>query len=670
MSVIGNQQEELILKNKEQIIARLAQTKVPDSISNLVQNNCTLTIFKQTPKISSFMYSLVAGAFQTINPKEDFGSKPSTIIIREAMKPYLNAFQDQIFQTLINGIKYFQQFFKAKIPLDKIDFVFLPNLGFKKMSFPGTIFLDESLLRLENPTKFDKLTLTTLILQDICKMWISSQTAIKWWNSLWMIEGLSIFLATLALFQSPDFEAFKSKAWELFNLNVSSSYLEDSVQALGFTVSSSEEAEILYDEITKYKGACIIKQLYNLVGEAIFKAGLQEFLLRLKGKSFEINDLIVYMKKAAEKQKVQIQFDPWLKDWVASKGANTLTIDYQCLNDKITSASIRQISQDGNLKRYDIYLASFDEKWNETKFGPFEVLPQEISKLDILLGIPKPMALIINTNYDSYVKTYIDKASIEALKIQLPKIKNDLLKILIWQSLWGMVVDGVITSNEYLSFVLTAIPAEDNHEILSSVLQHTFETIKHYIPKKYQEQESTKILEMLKEKESVEEFPENKRDLLLYIVKLTANSKQLESLLSSPDLRIPQEIRYEILKSIFGDKSKTLECKKNLLEVEHLKDKSEKYYFAKLTCEANLPDLESKKRLWDSFTSYRNNLEESVLIASMIGFWNEEQLDILEPFIPSFFQQVIYIYFQVNVYRYQLYLAKLQSDMPKLSFIY
>lgn len=112
-------------------------------------------------------------------------------------------------------------------------------------------------------------------------MWLSNSITIKWWEDSFFFSSLNLFLTHLFFIHNKKkldedlqnthllFDFFKSKAILADKSNDTHPVLMD--------VENTEEAEIFFDEISCFKGACLIKYFYN-INQDTFDHVLKSFI--------------------------------------------------------------------------------------------------------------------------------------------------------------------------------------------------------------------------------------------------------------------------------------------------------------------------------------------------------------------------------------------------------
>ena len=78
-------------------------------------------------------------------------------------------------------------------------------------------------------------------------------------------------------------------------------------------------AENIFDGISYSKGAAVIRQLFNYVGESTFSLIMMRYFTRLYNSNATLDDLIWYFEDLLDED-----FQPFVKDWIKTAGKNTV----------------------------------------------------------------------------------------------------------------------------------------------------------------------------------------------------------------------------------------------------------------------------------------------------------------------------------------------------------
>lgn len=88
---------------------------------------------------------------------------------------------------------YYSQYFGLDYPFSKLDFIFVPDISYEALSTQGCMSFKEKFL---NPiTLTDRILQQCTILHEIVHQWFGNLTTMKWWDDLWIIESMAVYMA-------------------------------------------------------------------------------------------------------------------------------------------------------------------------------------------------------------------------------------------------------------------------------------------------------------------------------------------------------------------------------------------------------------------------------------------------------------------------------------------
>ena len=101
-------------------------------------------------------------------------------------------------------------------------------------------------------------------------MWIAHYFSIKWWEDSFLLESLNIFTTHL-FFKETNSNQTSSQITELIFDNFKTKAIvadkSSDHHPVWMQINDSNDARILFDEITCFKGASLFNYFYSLIGE-------------------------------------------------------------------------------------------------------------------------------------------------------------------------------------------------------------------------------------------------------------------------------------------------------------------------------------------------------------------------------------------------------------------
>ena len=152
----------------------------------------SLTTFKNL-KISPFQITIIGSEFHEI-PDYHKQTARHHIYIRKNINHKINPLE--LSSIVNNSIEWFESKFKTIFPFEKIDLIFIPNYCNVTGSSPGLIIIDENFINLSTDI-IDTNYLHFLLVYQIFNQWLLGFLTPKWWDDLFILEGISIYLTNI-----------------------------------------------------------------------------------------------------------------------------------------------------------------------------------------------------------------------------------------------------------------------------------------------------------------------------------------------------------------------------------------------------------------------------------------------------------------------------------------
>ena len=233
--------------------------------------------FARSDLISSYLFSFVAGEFETVSRNID--GRRMTMLHRETDAEKLTRNVDEIFGLHATALDWLEGYAGIDYPYSKFSFVLIPDFQYGGMEHVGAIQYRASRLLLdEAPSDTRLLGRASLIAHETAHMWFGDLVTMEWFNDVWTKEVFANFMA--AKIVNPQFPDTNHDLNFLVR-HYPSAYSVDrtaGANAIRQALPNLNEAGQMYGAIIYNKAPIMMRKLEKLVGEDRFREGVREYL--------------------------------------------------------------------------------------------------------------------------------------------------------------------------------------------------------------------------------------------------------------------------------------------------------------------------------------------------------------------------------------------------------
>lgn len=276
--------------------------------------------FASTPRMSTYLLAWVAGPLQGVSTVNRNGVKVSSYCALNQPVESLLFAND----TAAKALEYYDEKFRERYPLPKLDQVALPDFEAGAMENWGLVTYRESMMLADRTATIDtKRSVATTVTHELSHQWFGDLVTMEWWDDLWLNESFATvieYFATDALY--PDFNI-----WEDFFTGECLAALKrdclPGVQAIKQEVHHPAEIATLFDGAIVYaKGARLILMLIRMLGEEKFDAGIRDYFDKYKYQNTVGDNLWSSLQPYAD-------FDvaKFMHAWISQPGYPLVTFD-------------------------------------------------------------------------------------------------------------------------------------------------------------------------------------------------------------------------------------------------------------------------------------------------------------------------------------------------------
>jgi aminopeptidase N len=270
--------------------------------------------FATTGPISAYLFSFVAGRFQSVTRERD--GRSMTLLHRETDALKVAGNIEEIFDLHAAALKWLEAYTGIDYPFKKLDFALIPTLQYAGMEHAGAIAYRASQLLLEeSPTTADQLRRAGLIAHETAHMWFGNLVTMKWFDDVWMKEVFANLMADRIV--EPRFPDIDHQLNFLVRHYPAAYAVDRSAGAnpIRQPLPNLALAGELYGAVIYDKAPIMLRQLEALVGAEPFREGVREYLHQYAYDNAGWRDLIRILDSRSK-----ADLSAWSRVWVNSPG--------------------------------------------------------------------------------------------------------------------------------------------------------------------------------------------------------------------------------------------------------------------------------------------------------------------------------------------------------------
>ncbi|PFH48473.1 hypothetical protein AMATHDRAFT_65385 [Amanita thiersii Skay4041] len=282
-----------------------------------------VTSFQTTPPMSSYLVAFANGPFEFIERVVELPISKKSIPLRAYTTPKLAHQTQFVLDVKYKVLPLYEKIFDIEYPLPKLDTLVATDfLG--AMENWGLI-IGEARSMLLDAKKVDlKSQKQAMKLQshEVAHMWFGNITTMEWWNNLYLKEGFATLMGGVIIPDrvfpewKPDSSFVTEELYAALNLDAK---LSSHPIEVDFT--DANRIIQLFDSLSYFKAASVLRMLASYVGEAKFLKGVSIYLKkRLFGNSVT-KDLWEGISEVTGLDIVHL-----MENWITKTGFPVLTV--------------------------------------------------------------------------------------------------------------------------------------------------------------------------------------------------------------------------------------------------------------------------------------------------------------------------------------------------------
>ena len=312
-------------------------------VSESTEGDTKTTVFEQTPIMSTYLLAFVVG---------ELGYKEA--ISKNGIKIRTYATNNQVKHTgfaldvAVKCMDFYEDYYDIPFPLEKCDFVALPDFASGAMENWGLItFREQTLLNDEENTSLGmKQYVAIVVAHELTHQWFGNLVTMQWWTDLWLNEGFASWMEYLAIDELfPEWKVWTQFAVDDQQLALKIDSLEHT-HPVEVEVKHPDEIRTIFDAISYQKGASVIHMLQHYLGADGFRDGLRHYLKKHSYKNTVTMDLWQALEDITKKP-----VKDFMHSWTSKSGFPIIEVEKK--NDHLKIIQSRFVTNPESKSRND-----------------------------------------------------------------------------------------------------------------------------------------------------------------------------------------------------------------------------------------------------------------------------------------------------------------------------
>ena len=590
-----------------------------------------------TPPISTYLCTLVAGPYCSISTEHR--GVPFGLHARQSLAGHLRRDAAEILAVTRACFDRYREIFAEPYPYDSYDQAFVPELESGAVENPGCVTFQDDFLFPSAVTRAERQIRSVVIAHEMAHMWFGDLVTMRWWNDVWLSESFAEYMGFQVLAEATGVTG----TWTGFALARKTRGYDADQRSSAHPVApeprevpDTDTALAAYDDISYAKGASALRQLVAWLGWPAFLAGINDYFARYRFGCATLADLLDCLSRASG-----ADVGEWAAPWLRSAGVDTLTV-----SRPEPPGLVGCLGHAGG-RPHRVWVGVYDDDGTGelTLRTRVPVLVPADAGAVVLPAVavrPAPALLLPNDGDFSYCKIRLDPASRDVLAASLGRLPDPLSRAVAWNGVRDLVRDGELAPREYLALAGRHLAAETDGLIAGHVIGYARWTVADcYLPPGLRAAALADITSLCRD--LLGRHPAGADDEM----RLVAVRGLIDSASGADDVsalwswlaadRVPggpdldSRLRWQILLrlSVLGAASRA--------EIEHDagRDNTAAGQLSAARCRAALPGEDAKQAAWAAMLS--GTLSGYELTATVQGFWQAGQADLLAGYVPRYF---------------------------------
>ncbi|WP_109505707.1 aminopeptidase N [Nocardioides speluncae] len=410
--------------------------------------------FEQTPPLSTYFVTLVAGPWHVVSDKHD--GIPLGLSARRSLAAQLDDQAGELLTVTRQCFDEFHRLFGIRYPFGNYHQAFVPEFNAGAMENPGCVTFRDPLIFTSRVPRGAHIYRAVVVAHEMAHQWFGNITTPKWWDDLWLNESFAEYMGFRVTADVTEFseawthQAFVRRQWGLIADQRPTTHPIAGNGALDASAALQD-----FDGISYAKGSSVLKQLNATIGDDVFMAGVVDHLTRHRFGNATMHDLLASWEQAGAGD-----LGGFTDSWLRTAGVDAISWDRD-------AGVLRRTQPDGAAanRTHTVRVASAPRgaaSWTV-----------EAVTLDGEATPWRPQgdaAVVLDPYEDSWALTGPDQPTLDALVDLLPETNDSRLRAGIWNGVRTAFHNAAADPDDVIRLIEAGIPHETDDDGIETVL--------------------------------------------------------------------------------------------------------------------------------------------------------------------------------------------------------
>ena len=580
----------------------------------------------ETRPLSTYFVALCAGPYVSVTGEHD-GIRLG-LWARRSLEEQLREHAPEMLDVTRRSFDYFHSIFGIRYPFDDYDQVFVPEFNAGAMENPGCVVVRDAYLFRGAVGRDELLTRANTISHEMAHMWFGDLVSPKWWDDLWLNESFAEYMAHRCLVEATDYtEAWVDSTMSRKSWGYGAERAPSTHPVAGSPAPDAKSALANFDGISYAKGAAVIRQLIEFIGDEAFLEGIRQYLGDHSFGNGTLADFLGAMEAASGQPLAD-----WSRAWLETAGVDRIEVGR---DGSVTRTAPPEHPAD---RPHAFDIATYTDGAETSRVQL--TLDADRATVD---GLDTGAELVLPNAGDlTWATPILDGTSLRSLVGQLPRMTDEQARAVLWVGLRDGVALAQVDPRLLVDLGEAALVTEANDSIFARAGMHlTNRVIRVLLPEAEQDAARARMAAV---GEQVLADAESGSSRALHAARLVARTtddveRRLVPWAEGRDLPAGLEGDADFRWILLGQLSRRGLIGAPEIDAALEQDRTMTGQLGALTARAAIPTAEAKAAAWADLTTNRERSNYE-LVAIAAGFWGPQDRTLVAPYVSRYFTDI------------------------------